>query len=49
VLCNKYNTSVSDLLNKLDAFLVTQELQELTLESLGKFEQDVKATAKVSI
>jgi hypothetical protein len=35
---------VGDLLNKLDAFLVTQDVQDLTLESFGKFEQEVKSS-----
>jgi hypothetical protein len=42
VLCNKYSLSPADLLNQLDAFLVTQDVQDLTLETFGRFEQEVK-------
>lgn len=49
VLCNKYYISVADLLNQLDAFLVTEDVQEITLESFGKLEQEIKGLAtKVS-
>lgn len=44
-LCNRYGITVADLLNKLDAFLITEDMDVLTLESLGKFEQGVRTTA----
>ena len=47
VLCNAYGVSVEHLLNDLDAFLVSQDANELTLESFGSFEQTIKSTKKV--
>lgn len=43
-MCNMYSLSVDDLLNKLDAFLVTQDLTKFEKEHVGKFEQDVRST-----
>jgi hypothetical protein len=48
-LCNKYSTSASELMNQMDAFLVDNECESMTLELLGKFEQQVKNSKNVRV
>ena len=47
-LCNKYNVNATEIMNQMDAFLVENESESMTLELIGKFEQSVKNSKKVS-
>ena len=46
-LCSKHSLTSQDLASKLEAFLSNNESDTLTLEFMGKFEQDVIKELKI--
>lgn len=49
LLCEKHSLAIDVLLLRIEAFLINKSLEVLTLESFGKFEQEIHfESAKVS-
>jgi hypothetical protein len=40
-LCEKYSIAMTDVIGRIEAFLINNTLEILAIESFGKFEQEI--------
>lgn len=49
-ICDKYHITIEDMIGKIEAHLINNSIDILTLEKIGKFEQEVhRESSKVNI